>query len=482
MVEIQEETALLEEKEPTNEELDKTTSNRRTSNGGNKGSGSPTIFAFWAYLIVFVSLLALVLVSVSSLQQPPLDDKSWFLSLTPSLHSHFSRGKTIKVYVGPDNEQAVELFVVEQGPREGETVLLVHGTGCDSFSFRRVLESLASRGIRAVGIDLPGSGFSGKSFRETVEDQWPRMLDSFRDVYDEIKEKGLFWGFDQLVETGNLPYHEKKTRVRFSEELRPIGLDSVRVGGVIEQIIDSMDLSPVHLVLHDSAVTAISGLMRSVASGSIRSVTIVDAVTDPKKSAFPFWVLDVVGVREVLLASKWIYTALLRHCCSKSMSWSTGNDHRLLLKARGGAKAVAEMGRRINTSFDLAEWVNSPVMSGVPARILWSSTWSEDWTKEGRRVAAAFPHAGFVAHSGGRWPQEDEADSVAEAIAQFVLSLPKSVRRIEETELDSNRKMMKKSNIHFHDGHENDHDHDHYHHGHETSYPNDYGLGHERWS
>lgn len=408
MIEIKEDTALLQEKETTAEELHTTTANRRTgstANSGNKGSASLTSFSFWAYLILFVSLISFALLTVSSLQQPPLDDKSWFLSLTPSLRSHFSRGKTIKVYFGPGNDQTVELFVVEQGPRKAETVLLVHGTGCDSFSFRHVLESLASRGIRAVAIDLPGSGFSGKSIRETVEDEWPRIFDPFRDVYNEIKEKGLFWGFDQLVETGDLPYQEKKTRVRFAQKIRPIGLDSKGVGGVIEQVIDSMNLSPVHLVFHDSAVTAISGLMRSVASESIRSMTLVDAVTDPKKSAFPFWVLNVVGVREVLLSSKWIYTAFVRLCCSRSMSWSAGNDHRLLLKARGGAKAVAEMGRRTNSSFDISEWANSPVMRGVPARILWSRKWSEDWTKESRSVVAAFPHADFIAHSGGRWPQ-----------------------------------------------------------------------------
>lgn len=60
--------------------------------------------------------------------------------------------------------------------------------------------------------------------------------------------------------------------------------------------------------------------------------------------------------------------------------------------------------------------------------VLWSGSWTDRWIDEGKKVVAALPDAKFVYHSGGRWPQEDAYDELSELIAEFVTSLPTSVR------------------------------------------------------
>ncbi|MCI26006.1 protein AUXIN RESPONSE 4-like, partial [Trifolium medium] len=37
----------------------------------------------------------------------------------------------------------------------------------------------------------------------------------------------------------------------------------------------------------------------------------------------------------------------------------------------------------------------------MPMQLIWSSDWSEEWIREGNRVAGNLPQAKFVTHSGG---------------------------------------------------------------------------------
>lgn len=54
---------------------------------------------------------------------------------------------------------------VEAGPREGPTVLLMHGEPSWSFLWRKVIPGLVRAGLRAVAPDLPGFGRSDKPGR-----------------------------------------------------------------------------------------------------------------------------------------------------------------------------------------------------------------------------------------------------------------------------------------------------------------------------
>ncbi|XP_048424504.1 protein AUXIN RESPONSE 4-like [Pyrus x bretschneideri] len=454
------------------QEIKPTPPPKRTSPPPKPPQNSQNPFAFWFYFTLTVSLVTVVFISLSSLS--PQDPKSWFLSLPAALRQHYSKGRTIKVQTHP-NQNPVEVFCTEKGSVGSENVVIVHGLGLSSYSFRKVVKFLGSKGVRAVAFDLPGNGFSDKSVVEVGEGE-TGILGRFWNIYDEIQEKGLFWAFDRIIETGQMPYEEIEARVSKQKVVKPIEMGPEEIGKVLGQVIETTGLAPVHLVLHDSALGMVANwVLENV--GSVRSVTLVD--TSPRSTgALPLWVLGVPMIREFVLRFSHAYAWLVKMSCSRGIDVSDVDAHRLLLKGRDGTRAIVGMGKKLNHSFDIAEWGGSDGLKGVPMQVLWSSSWSKEWSEEGNRVASALPQATFVTHSGGRWPQEDAADEVAENISYFVSSLPATVRKVEEEPIPEHiQKMLDEAKISNHHHHDHGDGHDH-HHSHGASYPDAYGLGH----
>jgi pimeloyl-ACP methyl ester carboxylesterase len=58
--------------------------------------------------------------------------------------------------------EGTRTFVVEAGPKDGPAVVLVHGFGGSTFSFRKNVGPLGAAGFHAVSIDLRGFGLSDK--------------------------------------------------------------------------------------------------------------------------------------------------------------------------------------------------------------------------------------------------------------------------------------------------------------------------------
>ncbi|KAL0921681.1 hypothetical protein M5K25_008778 [Dendrobium thyrsiflorum] len=427
-------------------------SSKASSASKPSSSGGPAMaFAFWFYFTVAVSLVTVLFISLPRIERT--DDVSWFLTLPDGLRSHYSTGKFIKVNPAGGGEQ-MQVFAVELGKKDAETVLLVHGLGCSSYSFRRVVRSLAAGGLRAVAIDMPGSGFSDE-VSLVNNAKWGGPFGWICGIFGEIKEKGIFWGFDQLIETGEI--QERPTRVSSSEglEYRP-----AEMGLILGQVINSMSLAPVHLVLHDSALIAGKNWV-SANAGLVSSLTLIDA--SPKSAAFPSPLLRLPVLDHLLLGSKTLFTWLLRLCCARSVDGVDAEAYRLVLKRKNRRTAVLAAWRALNHSLDVGEWANSEELEGLPIQVLWSNSLSDQWIDEGRRVNASIPHAKFTFHFGGRWPQEDAAEEISGMIADFVSSIPKSIKRIEEdTVPDHMQKMFEEAS-----------NQDHHHHGHDQ----DYGLG-----
>lgn len=435
-------------------------------------TAAPNPFKFWFYFTLLVSLLTLFFISLSSLS--PQDSKAWFLSLPTNLRHHYSKGRIIKVQTTP-NHPSVEVFTIQEGPISSENVLIVHGLGCSSYSFSKIAKSLGLKGIRTVAIDLPGSGFSDKS-SVVVEEIGGGVLGRFWEIYYDIKEKGLFWGFDQLVEQGYIDFEEgEAVRVSKREIVKEIELGPEEMGRVLGQVIDSMGLANVDLIFHDSALgLGANWVLKN--SGLVRSVTLLDATS--RVTALPLWALEVPVVRELVLGFKFVFARVIERCCSKSVGGLDVEAHRIFLKSRDGRRSVVGMGKKMNYSLDLAEWSSSDNLKGLPMQVIWSSGWSEEWSEEGSRVADSLPQATFVTHSGGRWPQDDTADELAESIYQFVSSLPKPTRQVVEEPIPEHiQKMLdeaQNSDDHHHHAH-GAHDH---HHGHDNTagYLDAYGL------
>ncbi|KAG8391001.1 hypothetical protein BUALT_Bualt01G0142600 [Buddleja alternifolia] len=439
------------------------TTTSRTATSVVVVTGNP--FQFWFYFTLIVSLVTLLFSIFLSSSSTDSDPKTWFLNLPPNLRHHYSNGRTIKVQTAPNHPQ-LELFSIQQGPTNSHThVLIIHGLGCSSFSFQNVLNFLATKNVHAVAIDLPGSGFSDKSIL-VVEEQDNNIIigtsggNSFLgrvwQVYQDIKEKGLFWGFDQLVEQGYVDFDDdnssnnnKVSVSKREESIKAIELGSEEMGRVLGQVVDSMGLAPVDLVLHDSAF-GLSANWISENRRLIRSVVVLDSGT-----ALPLWVLEMPVVREVVLGFRFVFERVIAMCCMKSVGGEEAEAHRILLKGRDGGRAVVGMGKKLNSSFDLSEWSSLDGVKGLPIQLIWSNGWSDNWTTKGIQISEIIPQAKLVTHSGGRWTQDHNAEEVGASIYEFVSSLPKVAKQIVEEPIPKHSQDNEeaKSSAHHHNGH-----------------------------
>ena len=62
----------------------------------------------------------------------------------------------------------IRLHYVDEGPRDAETVLLIHGEPTWSYLFRKMIPEFAAAGYRVVAPDLVGFGRSDKLWTKTL--------------------------------------------------------------------------------------------------------------------------------------------------------------------------------------------------------------------------------------------------------------------------------------------------------------------------
>jgi pimeloyl-ACP methyl ester carboxylesterase len=51
-------------------------------------------------------------------------------------------------------------FALDEGPRDGEAVVCVHGVPASAYLYRKVVPALAACGLRGIAVDLPGLGLA----------------------------------------------------------------------------------------------------------------------------------------------------------------------------------------------------------------------------------------------------------------------------------------------------------------------------------
>lgn len=72
---------------------------------------------------------------------------------TRLLQAHRSAGRTLRA-------DGILSFLLDDGPRDAEPVVCVHGVPASAYLYRKVVPELAARGLRGIAIDLPGLGFA----------------------------------------------------------------------------------------------------------------------------------------------------------------------------------------------------------------------------------------------------------------------------------------------------------------------------------
>jgi haloalkane dehalogenase len=95
------------------------------------------------------------------------------------------------VEVGGGDGGTLRLAYVEDGPADGETVLLLHGEPSWSFLYRRMIPVLTGAGLRVVAPDLVGFGRSDKPARQD-DYSYARHAEWLREaLFDRLDLRGI---------------------------------------------------------------------------------------------------------------------------------------------------------------------------------------------------------------------------------------------------------------------------------------------------
>ena len=252
-------------------------------------------FFFWLWFVCIVSIIMLFFVAGSSIVNR--NDKIEILSMPSGVREHFEAGKLVKVEVGRDRSP-VKVFVRASGePRSGaETVLLLHGLGSSSFLYRKLISLLAVRQICAVAVDLPGAGLAEKSYivngpeDDLEEENHPRGFLQVRfEALRKLLVEGLFSkNSDESSEHEFLAKLKSSRKQSKGKKVLALGPDEL--GDALDQLVASLELAPVHLVMHDTGVEV--GLAwASQNPTNVASITLIDSV--PRLPSLPFWLFRI---------------------------------------------------------------------------------------------------------------------------------------------------------------------------------------------
>jgi pimeloyl-ACP methyl ester carboxylesterase len=250
-------------------------------------------FFFWLWFMCIMSTIMLFFVAGTSILNR--SDKIEILSMPPGVRAHFEAGKLVKVEVGRDRSP-VKVFVRSSGEAESETALLLHGLGSSSFLYRNLISLLAARELCAVAVDLPGAGLAEKLYLVNTprdERQEENRQLGFLQVRLEALKELLVQGFS-FSEADESSEHEFLAKLKSSSKRskgkKALALGPDELAAALDQIVASLELAPVHLVLHDTGVEV--GLAwASQNPTKVASITLIDSL--PRLPSLPFWLFRI---------------------------------------------------------------------------------------------------------------------------------------------------------------------------------------------
>lgn len=261
-------------------------------------------FFFWLWFMSVISAVMVVFVLGTSVVNRGESIEA--LAMPAGVREHFEAGKMVKVEVGRDR-RPVKVFVRASGEgRVGdETVLLLHGLGASSFLYRKVITLLAAREVCAVAVDLPGAGLAEKFYvggEAGDEEDNNQERGFFRVRFDALKEMLVEGFFRRKADESS--EHEFLAKLRSSTKQtkgkKVLALGSDELGDAVDQVVASLELAPVHLVLHDTGVEV--GLAWALQNPTkVASVTLVDSV--PRLPSLPFWLFRMPLLGSVIAHS-----------------------------------------------------------------------------------------------------------------------------------------------------------------------------------
>lgn len=154
--------------------------------------------------------------------------------------------------------------MLDQGT--GETVFCIHGVPTSSFLYRKIVKELKDAGLRAIAIDLPGLGLSGRP--EDFDYRFPVFASFCKDFLNQIK---------------------------------------------VQQF---------HLILHDIGAP-IGFALAAMVSDRVKSITILNAMLDLAKFVKPLLMrpfeMPVLGEAELMTLTHSTWPLMMKYACVENL-------------------------------------------------------------------------------------------------------------------------------------------------------------------
>lgn len=84
----------------------------------------------------------------------------------------------------------LRVHYIDEGPRDGEVILMMHGEPSWTFLYRKMVKQLAEAGFRAIAVDLVGFGRSDKPTKQS-DYSYKNHIAWMQDWFDQMQLSGI---------------------------------------------------------------------------------------------------------------------------------------------------------------------------------------------------------------------------------------------------------------------------------------------------
>lgn len=279
------------------------------------------------------------------------------------IRQHEAKGKYITV-------DGVSTFYLDAGA--GPVVFCIHGVPTSSFLYRKVAVQLQSRGLRAIALDLPGLGLSGR----------PENFD---------------YTFSNF-------------------------------GRFCNRLLDELQIKEVHLLLHDIG-GPIGLAMAAQNSSRIRSITVLNAMLDVEHFVKPLpmrpFEKPVLGEAELAMLTPMTFHLLMKGAGVVNMEVISQQEMAAyihLLKRDDGGKAFLKIMRSFEQTKAFTQacynaWQNP----AWPVQLVWGE---EDpflkFEEYGQQFEAARPGIPVTKVKSKHFLQEEQYETIAAKVKELI--------------------------------------------------------------
>jgi pimeloyl-ACP methyl ester carboxylesterase len=278
---------------------------------------------------------------------------------------HESNGNYVMV-------DGLKTFYLDAGM--GPVVFCIHGVPTSSFLYRKVVQQLQQKGLRAIAIDLPGLGLTDRP-------------ENFNYIFSNF-------------------------------------------GTFCNRFLDSLKIDEVHLLIHD--IGAPVGLsMAAQNSNRIKSITVLNSMLDVEHFVKPLpmrpFEMPVLGEAELAMLTPTTFPLMMKGAGVVDMDVISQEEMAAyihLLKKEDGGKAFLKIMRSFEKTKEFTEacyrtWKNP----AYPVQLIWGDkdpflTWKE----KGREFEEARPGVPITKVESKHFLQEEAYETIAAKVKEIIVS------------------------------------------------------------